>query len=244
VSEERNYEEEARVQGWRPKEEFKGPEEKWTDAQTFVEKGEKITGILKSRLDRQDQQIAELRSANKDFGEYQQQLRESDRKKAQARIAELEAKRAEAVTAGDGQEFTRTDQEIQRERDNLSAPPPPNNESSIEAAWAGQNTWYGRDQALTAFADGVSGMVEAEGYNGQARLDEIARRTKATFPDSFENPNKSRANGVEQGGQIETGNEKAHTYENLQPEDKAACDRFVANGITTQEDYVKNYEWE
>ena len=239
----RNYEAEAREQGWKPKEEFKGAGT-WTDAQTFVEKGEKITGILKSRLDRQDREISELRNANKDFGEYQKQLRASDKRAAEARILELETKRAQAVNDGDGQEFTRAEREIQRERSMMQAPPPPEGFDPAEKAWAEANSWYGTDQQLTAFADGVSGMVEAEGYQGKARLDEIARRSREAFPDRFENPNKGKANGVEVGGEIETGNSEAHTYENLPPEAKAACDRFEASGLTSKEDYVNTFEWE
>ncbi len=240
---ERDYVAEATAQGWKPKDQFKGPEGKFTDAQTFVEKGEKISGILKSKVERLEADVSSLRNANKEFGEYQKQLRENDRKKAERRIAELEAERATAITDGDGQRYNQVDSEIQRERVNLQQPEP-NGEVQIEAAWAASNSWYGRDQNLTAFADGVSGIVEAEGYNGQARLDEIARRTKDAFPDSFTNPNRESSNGVEQGGEIETGNEKAHTYENLPDDAKAACDRFVSSGIQSKEDYVKTYEWE
>jgi hypothetical protein len=245
VSEERDYVTEALEQGWKPKDQFNGPEEKFTDAQTFVEKGEKISGILKQRLEKQEQDIANLKNANKEFGEYQKKLREKELSAAQARIAELEAQRAAAVTEGDGQAFTKLDRDIQLERDNMvQQQSAPQNEVQIEQAWASNNQWYGRDPALTAFADGVSGMVEAEGFQGQARLDEIARRTKATFPDKFENPKRKSSNGVESGSQIETDNSKAKTYENLPPDAKAACDRFESNGLMSKEDYVKSFEWE
>jgi len=239
---ERNYEEEAKLQGWNPN--YDGPNK--TDAKTFVEKGEKITGIMKARLDRQDREIAELRKSNKDFGEYQAKLRESDKKKAEARILELETQRAQAVNDGDGQQFTMLEREIQRERESIPTPPPPENGgmSPDDMAWAQNNQWYNTDPQLTAYADGVSGMVEAEGYQGKARLDEIARRTRETFPDKFENPNKGKSNSVEQGGEIETGDKKAHSYENLPEEDRAHCDRFIASGHTTKESFLANYEWD
>ena len=246
MNEERDWEAEARVQGWKPISEFNGPEDKWTDPRTFVEKGEKITGILKSRVDRLEQTAAELRMANKEFGEYQAQLRKSDREKAQARISELEAARAAAITEGDGATFTKIDKEIQTARETLNAPLPPIDYSDAQAEqeWVKANAWYGKDPALTAFADGVTGMVEAEGYAGKARLDEIARRTKETFPHKFQNPRKNGANAVDAGGEIETGDSKAKTYENLPPDAKAACDKFVANGLTTKKDYVTDYEWD
>ena len=236
---ERDYEAEAKEQGWNP--DYEGPNK--ADAKTFVEKGEKITGILKSRVDRLEQTAAELRAANKEFGEYQKQLREKDKKAAEERIAQLEALRATAITDGDGQEYNRVDREIAKARQSIQ-PENVNTEVALEQEWAANNQWYGRDLALTAFADGVTAMVEAEGYNGKARLDEIARRTRETFPQKFENPKRNASNGVESGGEIETGNSKAHKYENLPPEAKAACDRFVTNGLMSKSDYVKNFEWE
>jgi hypothetical protein len=226
TNENRDWEAEARDQGWKPLGEFKGPESKWTDPRTFVEKGEKITGIMKSRLDRQEQEIARLRNSNKEFGEYQKQLREKEKQALESRISELEAARAAAITEGDGTAFTRLDRT-----------------DPTEVQWAQDNPWYQRDPQLTAFADGVSYQVEMEGYTGPARLAEIARRTRETFPDKFENPNRSGANGVDEGGELETEDSEARTYENLPPDAKAACDRFVADGLTTKEDYVETFEW-
>lgn len=42
----------ATEMGWRPKEEFKGSEEKWVDAKTFVERGEHVLPIVKANADR------------------------------------------------------------------------------------------------------------------------------------------------------------------------------------------------
>ena len=243
-AENRDWEGEARQQGWKPLSEFNGPEEKWTDPRTFVEKGEKITGILKNRVDRLEQTAAELRKANKEFGEYQAQLRKAEREKAEARIAQLEAARATAITDGDGQTFTQLDREIQSARDSL-APSPPSYvpDAQLEAQWLQDNAWYNKDLELTAFANGVSDIVDNEGYTGKARLDEIARRTREAMPHKFQNPRKNGANSVDAGGEIETG-AKPKTYDALPADAKAACDRFVANGLTTKEEYVKSYEWE
>ena len=34
------------------------------------------------------------------------------------------------------------------------------------------------------------------------------------------------------------------SYENLPSEAKAACDKFVKQGLMTREEYVKEFEWE
>ena len=59
MTEERNYEDEASKQGWKPESEYSG-KAPWTDAKTVVQKGGKIAGILKSRLAKQDAPVPKL----------------------------------------------------------------------------------------------------------------------------------------------------------------------------------------
>jgi hypothetical protein len=243
---ERDYETEAREQGWRPKEEFSGPEEKWTDAQTFVEKGEKIAGILKSRVDRLESRLSAAESANKEFGAYTKQQLDRQKQESAQRITELESQLAQAVTDGDGQAFTRLNNEISKERDSI--PVEGQNQpdyNKLSEDWLRDNQWYNLDPDLQIYADGLAERVVQEGYQGKAYFNELTDRVKARFPEKFENPRKQGANNVDAGGEIETPDSKqAHTYENLPADAKAACDRFVAQELTTQEDYVENYEWD
>jgi hypothetical protein len=109
MSEER----EATEQGWSPDKDSL-PEGKWVDAQTFVEKGERIAGIMKSRLDRQDAEIRKLQADNKAFGEYQGALLAKEKSRNAELLAKLEAQRATAITDADGAEFTRVDRQIQQ----------------------------------------------------------------------------------------------------------------------------------
>jgi hypothetical protein len=86
-------------------------------------------------------------------------------------------------------------------------------------------------------------MVEAEGYNGKARLDEIQRRVEAAFPEKFKNPNKGKEDKVGGGSPVEDAPVKAASYKSLPKEAKAACDDFVAQGFMTQEEYVAQYDF-
>jgi hypothetical protein len=83
-----------------------------------------------------------------------------------------------------------------------------------------------------------------QGYTGPAYYTELTRRVKEDHPEEFQNPRKAQAQPVETGGELDTKDATAHTYENLDPEAKAACDRFVAGGFTTQEEYVANFDWD
>jgi uncharacterized protein involved in exopolysaccharide biosynthesis len=120
VSEERNFEQEARQDGWRPQEEWNGDPEKWVDAETFVERGEKITGILKSKADRLEQRLHKLEHANKKFGEYHKQQLDAQKKAAEQKIERLEDLLAEAISNGDGQAYNMLNKEITNLRQSVT----------------------------------------------------------------------------------------------------------------------------
>ena len=243
---ERNYEAEAVEQGWTPKEDWKGAEDKWTDAQTFVERGEKIAGILKSRLDKQDHEISNLKDANKKFGEYHKKTLEAQQKKDADKIQELKTQIAQAVTDGDGQAYTKLSNDIEDLKANQTVPTDDAQAwAQLSQGWVSDNPWYTENRKLARYADGISDEIRGEGYNGQAYFSELTRRVHEDFPEEFKNPNKAKANVAEtDAGQRSTTNSKAKTYENLDSEAKRACDDFVAQGFMTRDQYVAQYEFE
>jgi len=239
---ERNYEAEAKEQGWNP--DYDG--ENKTDAKTFVERGEKIAGILKSRLDKQEAQIAQLQESNQKFGEYHKQTLDAQRKQAEAEIKELKGQIAQAVTDGDGQAYTMLNDRM--ESINVSQNQTPTDDMAawqqLSQGWINENEWYAKNPKLAAYADGISDRIRGEGFNGSAYFSELTRRVKEDFPEEFTNPNKAKENIVEDGVQLSTGNSKEHTYENLPKDAKAACDGFVKDGFMTKEEYVNQFEFE
>ena len=240
MSEERDYEAEAIKDGWNPN--FDGPGKK--DAKTFVEDGEKISGMLKSKIDRLEERIGSLTDTNAEFKKYTDKQREKDHKENERLIAELEAAKAQAITDGDGVAAVKAEREINQ----LQVDPRP---AADEAAynrmatqWATDNEWYATNKKLSGFANGIADDILREGYQGQAYFNELTRRVKDTFPEEFKNPNREKASSVETDGSSKGGS-KAKTWANLPADAKAAAIRFE-NDIPgyKREDYVAAYEWE
>ncbi len=228
----------AREQGWNP--DYEGPNK--TDAKTFVEKGEKITGILKSRVDRQQRQIESLQKTNREFGEHTKKQLDKSRQENESLLQELEAKRAQAITDSDGPAYTEIDREIETVRSDLNGNEPRSNPEAD--LWLVDNDWYNTNQKLHFYADGVSDAIVSEGYTGPAYWQELTRRTEAAHPEEFTNPNRAGSNSVESGGDKEVKDTSKESYENLPPDAKAKCDEWVANGVVaSKEDYVAIYEW-
>ena len=239
MTEERDYEAEASRQGWKPDGEL--------NAKAFVEKGEQIAGIQKKHNTELKGRIERLEKSNRDFGEYQSGLLKKEKQKSAELLVTLEAQRAEAITAGDGQAFNQLDSEIARTRQEINAPDPrqitPEQWGRMTEAWLDQNEWYKTNPKLQTYADGLQAQISGEGYTGEGYYTEVTRRTILAFPEEFNNPNQSKANGVESGGTQSTEKKVEQSYDNLDKESQEACDRFVADGLTTVEDYVATYDW-
>jgi hypothetical protein len=132
--------------GWRPKEEFRGDPDQWTDAKTFVERGEAALPVLRERYRALDDRFAnmqtafnstrdELREVKATASELRQVLNEfRDRAGKAEQIsyararAELENRMSAAVEQADRDGYARAKGELDRinqmERDSAAPPKP------------------------------------------------------------------------------------------------------------------------
>lgn len=240
-----DYEEEAKKDGWVPQEEWKGDPEKWVDAETFVENGQKINGILKSKVERLENALEENKRTTQEFKEWTEKQREKEKRELKSRIEELEAEREQAISEGDGQKFTKVDAELNDLRTEVREEPNPIKE--IAAQWQSENTWYkpGSDDELSIYADGIADRVAQQGYTGRAYFNEITRRVQDRFPEKFGNPRRNDPASVEAPGASRDRPSNGRTYNDLPPEAKAQCDRFVKEipGFS-KEAFLEQYNWD
>jgi hypothetical protein len=238
-------EDKARKMGWTPKEEFKGDPGKWRGAAEFVERGEQMLPIVRATVKRQERDIAELKQTINDLAEFNSKAVQKGYEKA---LRELEAKRVEAVAAGNAADFVKVDQEIADLKKEAATPAPklpdynPDNDPEYRE-WESRNRWL-KDPELAAEADVQALYLRNKGNKetGAAFLDKVAERVRKEFPDRFTNPRRNSAPSVEgQGAPAKSG--KGKSYADLPTEAKAACDRFVKNsgGKMTKEMYCKTY---
>ncbi len=253
MAEDRDWVAEATAQGW--DENYEG--ENKVDAQVFVEKGERIAAIAQSQRNkaqaenvRLEGRLAKLEQANEDFGKYKdEQLARSEARNKDL-LAELSRRRSQAVADNDGEAFHKADREYEEVRDNMNASSPQQSNGGEQSdplfdAWRINNDWFDTDPVLRTHAYGLNAEIANEGYQGPAFYRELTKRVENAFPDKFKNKRRAGTTGVEPGGELETKPDStAHTYENLPPDAKAACDRFIASGHTTKESYCKSYDWE
>jgi hypothetical protein len=247
----------ARRLGWVAKEEFKGDPDKHRSAEEFLERGETMLPLLKRDNDRLHDGMTKLERRLEDqaktfaqFAEYATKAEERAYKKAKA---ELEAKRDTAIETAD----VNAARQAQREIDQLEAPVAPKVETKkdepqldpVIQTWIGENEWFNKSQSLRAYSTEVFGDLERQ-YPGKSKselLAETKQKTMERFPDKFGiNPKREGASAVnEPSANAQTRKKPGRTYDDLPPEAKKACDKFVRTiPKYTREDYCKNYEWD
>lgn len=253
----------AREAGWKPLEQWKGNAEKWTDAETYLERVEhalplvrtqrdKLMGELSSRDQRindLEKQIQEGRESMDAFREYQES--ETKRQVDQAK-RNLRRELAQANKDGDVEAAL----EIEEAIDKLKEAPPKETKKEAEQPkvdpafqvvydqWrADGNQWYGADPEKTMYANGVRDFVAYQnpGLKGRAFLDKLTEVVEDKFPSR--NDARERPSKVEEtrGGGSPKGSGKS--YADLPPEAKTACESFSGRLVGKDRTYKTEKEW-
>ena len=261
------YESEARAQGWVAQDEFRGSESDWVDAETFVRRGKEIMPILRKNNEKLLKELGEARKiaeeareSAKEFREYQKQQFEKKTKDLEGQLEQLKQAKRDAITQGDGDRAIAIDdamddlkeQRLEAKEDLKAAEEktkevPQFTQDPVLNNWMEKNDWFGKDSRMTNIANGVGVTLRQEDPNltGQPFLDKLDAELQEMFPEKFgkkrtPNPMEGSPNGTARPS-VSSGKK---TYNNLPPEAKAACDKFVKQGLMTKEAYVAEYDWE
>ena len=259
---------EAESQGWVPKERFRGNESDWVDADIFVKRGREILPILRKNnenlikdLNSTKEQLKEFREAAEEFKKFQKDAYERKAQEYELRIQAIKESRAQAISDGDGQKVNALDDALDQAKDELkdakqavkdadktpiSAAPVNEDVDPGLQQWLDKNTWFGQDKRMTGIVNGIGESLRLEFplLKGQAFLSKLDEVLAEEFPNKFGNK-QAPTSRVESGaGRAGRGNSSnAPNYDNLPPEAKAACDRFVKQKLMTREQYVADFDW-
>jgi hypothetical protein len=246
---------EARQFGWVAQDEFKGDPEDWRPAEEFLKRGREINGYLRKDLEKlqttlknKDAEIAEIRTTIEEFRKYHN---ETEARAYQRAIEDLKKEKVAAIESGDGVRAVEIDEELdtikeaqrQAKTEKKAAPAP-----AVDSGWnqwVAKNSWYGKDEVLTALANGMAERLRNENPElvGIDFLDSVTDKVRTAMPEKFENPNRSHSAVSGSGSTRTSAPSNKKSYKDLPSEAKAACDKFVKQGLMTQEQYVAEYEW-
>lgn len=233
-----SYEEIAKEQGWKPKDEFQGDPNKWRPAKEYVDRGE-----LFSKIDSLGRELKETKKALTMLQEHHSKVRETDYKKALTELKTLQKKHLEEGNSDGYLETTELLNDIKAEQktrevvSQYTQQQPPQQEHPTFINWLKENNWYQKNEEMRQFADAV-GTGYAKLYpniDPEDVLKYVTTQVKQRYKDSFVNPNRNKPGLV---GTSDTVGEIKSTFQ-LTDEEKKVMNTFIRQGIMTKDEYIK-----
>jgi hypothetical protein len=246
VAEPTESEAKARRQGWRPKDEYRGPEEKWVDADAFLKRSDEELPVMRERLRKQDKDLAELKGTVTKFAEHHARVEKVAYERA---MAEVKKQRREALAIGDADGFEAAEERIAELKE--VKPAATQKEAAADIApevqtWVQANPWFRSEPRLAKYAETVCGELQAEDPTRDLSdiLKEVAKEVKQRFPEKFANAKRAAPPAVEGATTVSAG-KGSKGFPNLPAAAKIACDKFIKQGlIKNRDEYLKYYDWE
>ena len=230
-------EQEARAAGWVPKEDFQGNEHQWVDAGEFVRRGP-----LFEKINKQSSELKEVKKALEQLKQHHSQVKETAYKDA---LNELRNQKREAFAEGDADKLIAIDEKIDAVRDEqrkfeqsraTEVTQTTNVHPEFEA-WTNRNTWYNSSKPMRGFADALGVELAAKGMSPSEVLKEVEKQVRAEFAHKFTNPNREKASSVEGASTTPTTSKGKNSFE-LDDVERQIMNRFVRQGVMTQEQYI------
>ena len=234
----------AKMMGHIPKEEFRGDPSKWVDAKKYVERADNLMPILKSQLGKYEGEIANLKAtveSQKKTTEKLLKMGETVQQRAYEQAKrELTKEQAQAVADGDVTKW----QQLEDQKEGLPKPEPVVMEevNPVFNQWHTGNEWYLKDEDMTDFANLHAQKLTKQGLSYDQVLQKVESKIKETFPQRFENPERSKPSVVDGGATREIVAKKGNSYNDLPADAKEMCNQNVTQGLfKSKEDWVKSY---
>lgn len=253
-----NFEREAKIQGWVPAENFRGREEDWIDAETFVKRGRELNPILRANNKRLVSQVEQLTAAQADMArtvaEFRQYHEDTEARAYARAVQDLKNQRKQALRDNDSEAVIEAEEAIealdtemyQKTQARRAAPQQQGAVSAADVkAFTDRHDWFSTDKVKTSIVMGLGEVLHREHpeLTGHAFLEELEQRMVEQFPQQFGNPRRNSASKVEggsQGGSIrKPGSRK--TAADLPPEARAAMKKYVGAKLLTEAQYLKDY---
>lgn len=228
-----SYEDEAKAQGWKPKEEYEGDPDKWRPAKEFVERGE-----LFGKIDSMGKELKETRKALKMLQEHHSKVKETEYNNALKELKALQKQHLEDGNSDGYLEATELLTDLKAEQkarevvsENAPAKPDPR-----FITWVNDNKWYQADATMREYADTV-GLGYAQrnpGMDPQDVLAYVEKQVKTQFRDKFVNPNRTKPSAVE-GTTTTPASKKSF---DLTDDERKTMNTFIRAGVMTKEEYI------
>ncbi len=253
--EEQTTEDRARSMGWRPKEDFKGKEGQWVDADEFVRRSDEDPREVRKANHVLMRKVQKLESGIEAILSHQEREITNARQQEYARAhAQLKRDHDDAVASGDVDAAGKVwkareslaNRQVEESRGGNNPPAPSADDNALIATWTQENaSWYNKNYDATMEANAYEDWLAKQGVPLADRLQQTAVRIKQKyFGQQQRQPGRPPApvGGNNNNGTVRSGRKpKPGSYEALTPAARAECDRTVrsSGGKVTKEAWLQ-----
>jgi len=222
----------ARERGWKPKEEYDGPEEDWRDAGGFLAFG----------LDRNRdlyKEVKGLRDTTERMAHTQATI--MDQAVERARTEERrqwEQRHAQAVEDGDLKTATQAVQQIAELTHNV--PRQTGSDPQVDK-FVRDHPWFNTDPVAKALAAATAEQVAQRNGTVAEQLEAARQAVHKRFPEYAPTPVKAAPSVSAPGARTADMGGRKKGFNDMPAEAQQACRAMVAKKYTTQDEYVSNY---
>jgi hypothetical protein len=265
---ERDYDAEARENGWRPKEEFPGDPAKWVDAKTFMDRAEEVMPLLKAQNAKLKRKLEDM---SKDIRRATAHFEGAEKRAFEKAKAELEARVEAAIESGDLEAGRTALKEMNELKPEADTPAKATKEEAQEALddFREANPWYDKANLANATEIEINARLFYDRMcDKHIKLtDELAPAeffakicdmTVEKYPAIKGKPARQKpASAVEGTTGGRGGSGRTKSWDNLPDAAKRTYQRFIDKGIgvtsTGDKDkdaaaarayYAKSHDWE
>ena len=188
-----DYESFAKVQGWSPKEKWRGNEAQWVDAETFVKRGQEFQSTLKKKSDNLERELREQKTANERTVKMFEKI--SEKAKTDA-LREIRDQQKRALEDEDDKLYDELEDKKGKVHEDFKPAPVQQFEDPSIASFKAENQWYGVDPIMTDAANRYCQAQAKKGLSMADQLEETQKYMVKRFPEDFENPRRQAATTV------------------------------------------------
>lgn len=241
----------AKEMGWQPKEDFKGDEANYVDAESFIKKGQDIQDSMRKSLKDQKRQLSEMSSSLTELKSHNERVYKAEVGRLKKELAELTDQKKLAIQDGNVEKVGELDDQIDTVKESIAAPEKTDSGEKASSSpgdfeeWAADNKWYDDDIEMTSYADTLAAKHEGAPFKRIAAL--VTKQVKEMFPDRFPAPasttTTTQNTNIPQS-RVEGAGKKTTTTKfteaDLTDSQKSIMAQFAKQGIMTKKQYIED----
>ena len=225
-------EQKAFDQGWRPQEEFKGPEENWKTPKEFIKDGEWLAQIKSLKQDQERQK--------QDFDDRLENTNKLHEARRQADIKKLKAQQRDAVDSADTEAYDAASEQIadlegQEVKTTTTTEP---GKDPVIAAWEEKNPWFNDlNDERGSVAVGIYNTYanQNKGASSAQVLAHLDARMNRLYPTDNSNPRREQPNITENNPRRSSRKPKSLSMNDLTADERQEWNLFGSQMFTEAE---------